>query len=294
MGAETVQGLATFIRVVEAGSFTAGARLLGTTPSAISKSIARLEKRLGVRLFQRTTRALALTEEGQAYHERMAPLIRAVEEAEDELRGDREARGRLRVTMPADLGRALMPAIAARFAPAHPALVLEMSLADRHVDLVREGYDLAIRAGAAADSGLWARPLGSLPLRLVASPAYLATHGMPADPAALHHHRHVRYLLGGRPYPIRFADGTRIDPEGSFDTDSGEALRLAAVGGIGIAHMLATAVAEDVAAGRLVVVLPDHALPAVPVQVLHAFARAMPLRARRFVEFVAGEMGVRR
>jgi DNA-binding transcriptional LysR family regulator len=235
MAVEPLHGLAAFVRSVEAGSFTGAARLLGTTPSAVSKSIARLERRLEVRLFQRSTRAFALSVEGQRYYERVAPLVKGLDEAQEVLAAPAAAIGRLRVSLPADLGRALLGPITSQLLVRHPGLALDVSLSDRHVDLIREGFDLALRAGQAADSGLHARPLVSLPVVLVASPQYLNAHGEPRTIEDLALHRHVRYRLGGYVFPITFADGRSLSPEGRFDADSGEAMRTAAINGLGIA-----------------------------------------------------------
>jgi DNA-binding transcriptional LysR family regulator len=285
-----MQSLSIFVRVVEAGSFTAGARLIGTTPSAVSKSMARLERRLGTRLFLRSTRAFGLTPEGEAYFERIAPLVHAVEEAGEVLGPDVGAAGRLRISIPADFGRFLVDALTTRFRSEYPRINLDVSMSDRHVDLIREGYDAVVRVGRVADSGLIARPLGSLPLALVAAPAYLAARGIPESVAALSQHDHIRYLLHGRPFPILFESGEQIVPDGVFDTDSGEAMRIAARNGLGITQLLRASVAEELAAGQLVPVLADHPLPAVPVQILHAFARAVPARANALFRFLETEM----
>lgn len=290
MSLERLHGLSAFVRVVEARSFTGAARLLGTTPSAVSKSIARLEARLGVKLVQRTTRAFVLTDEGNAYYNRVASLVRGLEEAAEVLAKPSAAAGRLRVSMPSDLGRSLLGPITATLMPRHPRLSLDVSVSDQHVDLIREGFDLALRAGHPADSGLHARPLAALPLALVASPDYLARHGEPRTVADLAHHQHVRYRLAGQVVPITFADGTRVMPEGVFDSDSGEAMRTAAVNGVGIALLLRATVQADLDAGRLRAVLPDTALRSVPLQVLHGFGRRLPARAKVFIDFVAAQL----
>jgi DNA-binding transcriptional LysR family regulator len=284
-------GLVAFASAVEAGSFSAAARTLGSSPSAVSKSVARLEQRFGVRLFQRSTRVLSLTQEGAAYYERIAPLLRALDEAGDVMRPAGTAEGVLRITAPSDLGRILLEPVIGRFLPRHPALKLEMSLADRHVDLIREGCDIAIRAGQVADSDLTARRLADLPLVLVASSGYLARRGTPGSVDALHSHAHVRYMLGGKAFPIRFADGTVLNPAGVFDTDNSVALRIAALGDLGIVQILRLFVQDDIDAGRLVPVLPSQPLPLVTISALHAFGRQVPARARLFIEFLAAELG---
>ena len=292
MSVDRLHGLAAFVRSVEAGSFTGGARLLGTTPSAVSKSVARLERRVGARLVQRSTRAFALTDEGRAYYERVAPLVRGLEEAGEALATPARLSGRLRVSLPEDLGRLLLGPIATRLMARHPGLALDVSVSDRHVDLLREGFDLALRAGRPDDSALHALPLARLPLVLVASPAYLAAHGEPRTAADLAAHRHVRYRLGGHLFPITFADGSRLAPNGRFDADSGDALRTAAVAGLGIAQLLRTTVRAEIDAGQLRVVLPEVRLPDVPVQMLHGYGRNLPGRAKAFSDFVAEELAL--
>jgi DNA-binding transcriptional LysR family regulator len=183
-----------------------------------------------------------------------------------------------------------MQAITTRFLPQHPQIKFDVSLTDRHVDLIREGFDLAIRVGRVADTGLMSRSLGELPLVLVASPSYLSAQGHPQSIDDLRQHAHVRYMLAGRPFPITFADGTSLTPEGALDADSADALRIAALNGVGIAQILRPNVREELSAGALNIVLPELPMPSVPVQVLHAFGRGMPSRARVFLDFVAAIM----
>jgi DNA-binding transcriptional LysR family regulator len=287
MTVERLHGLSAFVRSVEAGSFTGGARLLGTTPSAVSKSIARLEQRLGVRLFRRSTRAFVLTGDGQAYYERVAPLLRGLEEADEALKAPATAVGKLRVSLPVDLGRLLLEPITSQLMRRHPALALDVSLSDRYVDLIQEGFDLTVRAGKVVDSGLYAQALIDLPLVLVASPQYLALHGEPQTIAALGAHRHVRYRLDGQVLPIILADGTRLPIEGMFEADSGQAMRIAAVNGLGIAQILMTTVQDDLDTGKLRRVLTHVPLMPVPVQVMHGFGRNVPVRAKILIDFIA-------
>ncbi|RYD44843.1 MAG: LysR family transcriptional regulator [Sphingomonadales bacterium] len=286
-GLEHATGLQAFVRAAEAGSFSAAARLAGTTPSAASKSVERLEQRLGVKLFLRSTRSLALTLDGTAYYERVAPLLRALDDANEALAETGTARGTLRVSLPGILGPALVDALTRDFLSRFPDIRLEISVTDRHVDLVREGYDVALRAGPIDDSDWIVRPLGELLLVLVAAPAYLARAGTPATREELSAAAHIRYRLRAQAYPIRFADGTRLLPEGVFDTDSGQAMRIAVLNGTGIAQLLRIAVADDLAAGRLVEIMRHAPLAPVPVQALHAFGRFAPLRLRVFTDFLA-------
>lgn len=287
---DNAAGLAAFINTVETGSFSAAARLTGATPSSVSKSVARLERRLGVLLFARSTRTLNLTLEGAAYFERIAPLLRALTDAQDVVQTASAAGGRLRVSLPSDLGRLLLDPLTRLFLARHPLIRLEVDMTDRHVDLIREGYDLVLRAGRVDDTELVVRALGEAPLVLVAAPDHLDRHGRPETLEALRAARHVRYRLGGRPFPITFADGSTLSPEGVLDCDSGFALRAAAINGVGIAQLLRWTVEEDLRAGRLEIVMPHAPLPVVPLQILHAFGRFQPLRARLFADFLADQL----
>jgi DNA-binding transcriptional LysR family regulator len=283
-------GLAAFVSTVETGSFSAASERIGTTPSAISKSVARLEQRLGAKLFRRSTRSLTLTVEGIAYYERAMPLLRGLEDAEEVVRSASSARGMLRITMPSELGRLLMDALTNGFLPRHPEMRLEIGMTDRPVDLIREGYDLALRAGRLADSDLAVRTLGELPMALVASPEHLERKGRPGSLEDLSRAAHVCYMLGGRPFPIRFMGGPTVSPEGRLHLDSGFALRVAALNGVGIAYLLRCTLEADIKSGQLEVVLPQRQLEHVPLHFLHAFGRTPPLRARLFMDFVSAEI----
>jgi DNA-binding transcriptional LysR family regulator len=283
---DTSAGLAAFVRTIETGSFSDAARLLGASPSAVSKSVARLEARLGVRLIQRSTRTLALTAEGALYFERVAPLIQALADAEQALRTPADVSGLLRVAAPSDLGRTVFAGWAERFALAHPRLKLELGIADRQVDLIREGYDVAIRVGALLDNRLTARRLTALQPVLVAAPAYLARRGQPAERADLAEHACLRYLTPAGPFPWTWADGTSLAPDGPFDTNDGVVLRQAALAGAGIAQLARIAVADDLAAGRLDIVLPHLPMPGLEVHALHAYGRQAPQRVRLFIAFL--------
>jgi len=283
---DTSAGLAAFVRTIETGSFSDAARLLGASPSAVSKSVARLEARLGVRLIQRSTRTLALTAEGALYFERVAPLVQALADAEQALRTPDDVSGLLRVAAPSDLGRTVFAGWAERFARAHPRLKLELGIADRQVDLIREGYDVAIRVGALLDNRLTARRLTTLQPVLVAAPAYLARRGQPATQADLADHACLRYLTPAGPFPWTWADGSSLVPDGPFDTNDGVVLRQAALAGAGIAQLARIAVVDDLAACRLDIVLPHLPMPGLEVHALHAYGRQAPQRVRLFIAFL--------
>jgi DNA-binding transcriptional LysR family regulator len=287
---EKTTGLVAFVRTVDAGSFSAASRLIGSSQSAVSKSVARLERRLGVRLIQRSTRTLGLTAEGTAYYERVAPLLRAIEEAEDVVQVASEAKGLLRVSAPQEFGRLLVASWAPEFLARHPGLKLELNVTDRNVDIIREGYDLAIRMGSLRDTGLISRKLADLHWILVASPLYLAKRGGPETIEDLRSHSCVRYLTGGRPWPFEFASGESIVPDGQFDTDDSGSIRHAALNSAGIAYQLRMTVTDYIKDGRLVEVLPHLAMPTLPAYALHAFGRQLPIRGRLFIDFMVEKL----
>lgn len=289
---EKTAGLVAFVRTVDAGSFQAASRMLGSSPSAVSKSVARLERRLGVRLIRRSTRQLGLTSEGTAYYERVAPLLKALDDAEDTVRAADKARGLLRVTAPVELGRTLIASWAQMFLAQHNEVKLELSVTDRHADLIREGYDLAVRMGELSDVGLLVRKIADLPVVLVASPTYIERKGCPSSTEDLRNHDFVRHQMAGRPYPITLTDGSRVVPNGRIDTDDAGAIRQAALAGAGIAHLTQFAVQDDLSSGRLVRVLGQVSMPAIPVHVVHAFGRQVPVRARLFIDFLSKQMAV--
>jgi DNA-binding transcriptional LysR family regulator len=287
---EKTTGLVAFVRTVDAGSFSAASRLIGSSQSAVSKSVARLERRLGVRLIQRSTRTLSLTAEGQAYYERVAPLLRSIDEAEDVAHGASQAKGLLRVSAPQEFGRILIAGWAPEFFARHPGVKLELNITDRNVDIIREGYDLAFRMGTLRDTELISRKLASLRWILVASPAYIKRRGRPKTIEDLSSHSCLRYLTAGRPWPFAFANGASVVPVGPFDTDDSGSIRQAALGSAGIAYQLRMTVTDLLADGRLVEVLPDVAMPTLPAYVLHAFGRQLPVRARLFVDFIVEKL----
>lgn len=242
-------GLVAFVRAVEAGSFSAAARDLGTTPSAVSKSVARLERHLGAKLFRRSTRVLALTPEGQAFFDRVSPLLQEIEQSADIVQPSAELRGRLRVSLPSEIARLLMDAILTRFPARHPALDLEIGITDRPVDLIREDYDVVFRVGHQPESDLMVRTLAQLEMVLVASSAFLDRWGSPRSVDDLRALPFARYFVGRRVPEIRFADGTTIATRGRVGFDSGFGLRAAAKLGMGVAYLTRCIVEEDLRRG---------------------------------------------
>ncbi|HUD90910.1 LysR family transcriptional regulator [Sphingobium sp.] len=281
----------TFLMVAGEGSFAAAAKALRLTPSAVSRSIARLEQRLGVLLFRRSTRALALTREGQAYRDRMAVLIGDMMDVEASLGQDRnEPRGLLRVNASPSFGIERLIPILPRFAERYPAVSVDLTLSDTIVDLVGDRADIAIRIGPLRDTSLRAKKLGHSRMALVASPDYLARRGTPQTPDDLDGHDCLRFSfrrsVDGWPFRI----GKRMvqrPVEGKFFGNSGEVVRQMAVAGCGIARHGYFHVESDVKAGRLVEILADYNPgDGEDIHALYAAEDRSAARVRAFLDFL--------
>lgn len=252
----------TFLMVANEGSFVAAARALRLTPSAVSRSIARLEARLGVTLVRRSTRALALTREGDAYALRMTALMIDMMDAEASLAQESGAvQGLLRINASPSFGIACLMPLLPGFAARHPGVRIDLTLSDRLVDLVEERADVAIRIGPLRDTQLRARKLGTSRMAIVASPDYLARRGTPQVPDDLDRHDCLRFnfrrSVDG--WPFRVEDRVVARPvEGRFFGNSGDVVRQMAIAGCGIARHGYFHVARDIADGRLVEVLRAH------------------------------------
>lgn len=282
---------AIFVRIVEEGSLVRAAQRLRRSAPAVTRALAALEDRLGVRLIDRTTRRMAPTEAGRALYERARAVVADYESA---AAGAREApvRGLLRIAAPVQFGRRHVAPLAARFLDSHESVEIELLLNDRNVDLIEEGIDVAVRIGALADSSLVARPVGHVRRQWVASPGYLTRHGTPKAPADLARHEALlgtsrgamEWTFGGRRRgaPPHLAGRLRID-------DIETRLRLAREGR-GIAQFLSYQVAEDLAAGRLVRLLRSYEPPSLPVQLLTKGRAHRAPKIDAFLDFAAGRL----
>lgn len=286
-----------FARVVEAGSFTGAAARLGLSKSAVSKQIARLESHLGAQLLHRTTRRLSATEVGAALYERCARIAEEVEAAEEiASRLHAVPRGQLRVNAPVTFGHQHLGPCLADFLGRHPEVRLELTLNDRIIDLVEEGFDLAIRISSLTDSSLIARRLAPARRVLCAAPAYLQRRGVPMVPADLSAHACLIYTLEATPREWRFrhssggpTETVRID--GPLQANNGEVLLAAAISGLGIAMTPSFIAGPDIAAGRLVRLLPDYDDQFGGVYAVYPPARHLSPKVRAFVDFLAERFG---
>lgn len=286
--------IVVFARVVELGGFTRAAEQLGVPKSSVSRAVARLEERLGVRLLARSTRALRLTEAGLAYHERVTAALGLIEHAEHEVAHLQGApRGTVRVTAPHDIGIDFLAGLTARFTAQHPDVHVDTVLTSRTVDLIAEGFDLALRAGQLRDSSLIARKLGAMEHRLFAAPAYLAAHGAPAGPADLGHHACLlfRPRQGRARWRLDGPEGRlEVEVTGAIGADDLSFLRAATLAGGGIALLPAFLCEPDVVAGRLVRVLPEHARTGLALYVVHPPAARLPRRVALFRDFLIANL----
>lgn len=286
--------LLVFTRVVEAGSFTQGARHLGMPKSTVSLQIARLEARLGVRLLHRTTRQLRLTDEGSAFYERCRRIMEEVDEAERSVaQAADKPRGHLRVTAPIEFGTAFLGTWAAEYRGRFPDVSIELDLTSRLVDIVGENYDLAIRTGRLATSSHIARRLGTLSHHLYASPGYLAQRTRPRRPEDLRHHACLGHRSQVDTGGWMLSDGGRVETvKADFPlvANSFAILRNAAVHGAGIALIPDYICGKAQQVGQLVRVLPEWSVPATEIYAVYPTRRHLAGRVRSFLDFIAAKL----
>ncbi|MBP0590081.1 LysR family transcriptional regulator [Paraburkholderia sp. LEh10] len=285
---DSLPALIAFSHVVSAGSLSAAAREMDLPLSVVSKRLAQLEKSVGVRLIQRTTRRQTLTEEGALFHARVVRILDEIEQAEELLSQRRhEVSGLLRVTAPGQLGRQKIAPLIADFQRLHPQLAVQLELTDTVIDLVEGGLDLAIRFGSLADSSLIARTLAPNFRVLCASPAYLKAHGVPKHPHDLTSHRCI--LIGDqRRAEWRFEgdESIAVRVDGAIVTNDGEAAHLLALADAGIAVKSIWDVGDDILSGRLRRVLPQHSMSAAPLHAIYPHSQHLAPRVRAFVDFL--------
>ncbi len=281
-----------FVRIVESGSFSAVARELGMIQPTVSKQMTVLEEQLGVRLLNRTTRRLSLTEAGREYYERCQRILDEVQELETEVSGlQNRPTGTLRINTPVAFGHVHMLPLSLAFQRRYPELAIELSLDDRYVDLIQEGIDVAIRFAELGDSQLVARHVGSSARVCVAAPAYLAAHGTPKQPSELTSHNCITYTyLFSNEWPFEAPDGQKaVKVRGNFRANSGMTIRAAACEGVGIASIPAFLVREDIETGRLVQILSQYAPSPIRISAVYPSARLLSRKVKLFVEFMQEE-----
>jgi len=284
------QEMRIFTRIVERRSFTLAAEDLQLPRATVTNAVKRLENRLGTRLLERTTRVVAPTLDGQAYHERCVRLLGELAEMESVF-SRTEPSGLLRVNLQPSLAKHVLAPALPGFLARYPGIVLQVGEGDRLVDLVREGIDCVLRAGNLQDSSMVAQEVARLAQVTCASPAYLDRHGRPAGLDELERHRAVHFISSGtgRPYPLAFRTGSGIRellPPASLSVSGADMYTASAVAGLGIVQVPRYRIEEELRSGRLEVVLPAWAPPALPVSVLYPQSRQLSPRVRVFVEWI--------
>jgi DNA-binding transcriptional LysR family regulator len=282
------------VAVVDAGSFVAAGEALRITKAAASRIVMQLEARLGARLLQRTTRRLSMTEAGQAYYNRSKQILADLDEAEGTV-GDvtLQASGRLRVNAPLSFGVNRLAALWPEFMARHPNLELEVDLADRLVDLVEEGYDMAIRITRPRDSSLIYRKLAKTRVLLCASPDYLARRGCPENVADLARHDIIAYTYapGSDNWRFETPDGEQsVTVRPRLRANNGETCRAAALAGLGISQQPCFLVGDDLAAGRLIELLPELCSQEIGIYAVYPSRKHLSIKVRALVDYLSGAL----
>ncbi|MFF8802860.1 MULTISPECIES: LysR family transcriptional regulator [unclassified Methylobacterium] len=292
---DRLASMAVFAKAVEAGSFSAAADALSMSSQMVGKHVRTLEDHLGVRLINRTTRRQGVTEMGRAFHDRVRTILAEVEAAEALAAESRAVpRGRIRVNAPVTFGAHELARVLPAYLDANPEVDVDLTLADRTVDLVDEGYDAVFRVGTLGDSGLIARALRPLEMVLCAAPAYVDSRGAPATPEDLRGHECLGFAYGTTRHRWSFAgpDGVvMVEVSCRHVVNNGQALLTLALAGMGIVLQPASLVRDDLSSGRLVHLLPDHEPPTHPMHILYAPDRRITPKLRSFIDFAVGRLG---
>ena len=287
-------GISVLSAIVDSGTFAAAGDILNMSQSGVSRSIARLEARLGIRLLERTTRSVSLTDEGRRFYEQVMPLLAGLEEAAaSAAQGTTTIRGRLRVNLDPYFSRLILGPRLGAFLESYPQLRLELITTDRLGDLVADGFDLAVRFGNPRPSTLVARKLLDTRMVTIAAPAYLKRYGHPKDPRELEKGHHVciqfRDPETGRPYPWEFHKRRKklvLETSGSLTVNDAGTLYSVCLAGHGMAQVMDLGVGPMIADGRLVEVFPDWPDERFPLYALHPSRHHLPAKTRAFLDFI--------
>ena len=289
----------SFVKVAELHSFSQAAARLNTSKSVVSRHVAALEAQLGLRLFHRTTRSLTLTEAGRGYFERVSQILLDLQDADQAVSHlQMTPRGRLKVSAPMSFGFLHLAPALADFLGEYPELEVDVTMSDRFVDLVEEGFDLAVRIGALADSSLIAKRIAPIRRVICASPRYLAAHGTPDVPQDLRAHQclcNSNQPGGGHEWRFTMPDGksATVQVKGRLALNNGDALRVAALNDLGLVDIPTFIVGGDLKAGTLVSVLDAHVPQSLALHAVYSHARHLSPKVRAFIDFLASRFGPR-
>jgi DNA-binding transcriptional LysR family regulator len=291
---DKLRSMEVFVGVVAAGSFTAAARQFELSTVMVGKHIASLEQQLGARLLTRTTRRQALTEIGVRYHQQCQQILGLVRQAETGAEAMRSgARGTLKVSAPVAFGSECLAPALADYLARHPEVAVDLELGPRVVDIIDEGFDAAIRIGVLDDSSLVARPLRAYGMVICAAPSYLERHGWPRTAAELAQHQCLDFLHWKRLVRWRLdgGDGQCTPPQSRFRSNNGQALKRAALAGLGIVMQAEIVLQEELRSGQLVRLLQEHVPPARPMHLVYPRDRQATPKQTSFIEFVLARFG---
>lgn len=292
---DTLDGMRTIIAVVETGSLTAASERLGLSKALVSKYVAVVEKRLQVRLFNRTTRRLAVTEAGHNYYQQALPLLQEFNELEDSVGSD-SASGLLRISAPVAIGEMLLAPKLPLFLQQQPNIQIELKLADRRINMLEEGIDIRLMTGTPNDSNLIAKSLGYLPSALCASNNYLQQHGTPQQPADLSHHSCIidsNFKIGAHwPLTSKSGETTTLEVKSRIAANSPKAVKAIAVADGGIAIVPRFIIEEELNSGSLVEVLPNYRSLEFGLHALYPHRRYLAKKVRAFIDFLEREIAI--
>ncbi|NKI71085.1 LysR family transcriptional regulator [Collimonas pratensis] len=292
---DRLTSMAVFVRVVEKGSFAAVAEEFSLSTTMVANHVRALETHLGARLLDRTTRRHSLTEIGSVYVERCRDVLNSVQAADYVAEALRAVpRGKLRMTSPVTYGAHRLVPLIGEYMTLYPEVQVELVLNDRVVDMVEEGFEVALRSGVVDGANLIARPLRPSRMFAVASPAYLKRHGRPRHPAELSGHNCLGFMSWGKDHSWRFSQGEQLEVvpvRGSFVSNNGQALLTAALNGIGVVVQADVLLDAAIASGQLVQLLPEWSLPGRPMHLVRTRDARPTAKLRTFVDFLVARLG---
>jgi DNA-binding transcriptional LysR family regulator len=287
---DRIDAMRTFVTVVSEGTFTRAADRLEMSPQLVSKYVSQLEQHLGVRLLNRTTRKIHLTEAGAGYHQRAQQILNDIDDMENQL-GDlqTEARGLLRISAPTSFAILHMAPLLSEFQKAYPAVGIDLQLNDRKVDIVEEGFDIALRIGHLKSSSLIAKRIAPIRLVMCASPAYLKQYGTPRRPEDLRNHHYLRYSymeLDSNQTVHRWLQSSSRDQSSDMISNNGDVLVAAAIAGAGIALQPTFISGSAIKEGKLQVILPEYDPESMALFAVYAHRQLMASKVRSFIDFI--------
>lgn len=292
---DRIDAMRAFITVVTEGSFTRAAERLDMSPQLVSKYVSRLEEQLGARLLNRTTRKVHLTEAGTRYAQRAQQVLDDIDDMDSQLNDlQQDARGQLRISAPVSFATLHLAPLLCRFQHAHPLVSIDLQLNDRKVDIVEEGFDIALRIGHLKSSSMIARFIAPVRLVMCASPAYLSRHGTPSGPEDLKNHRylHYSYMEDSTSFPVHeWLRPPGRESSGGISCNNGEVLLKAAIEGAGIIIQPTFICGAAIAEGKLRVILPEHEPDAMGLYAVYAHRKLLASKVRYFIDFMAEYFG---